>query len=346
MSILKAITDSLELSVITFILMSIVIAIAGTKLTKVADKLADITGIGEAFMGGVMLGAMTSLPGSVTSISVAIKGFPELAVSNGLGGIVAQTAFIGIADIAYKKANLEHASASIANLMFGVLLILLLAFILIVSAMPEYHIIGIHPASFLLIFIYLAGLRMVRSAQKFPMWRPRITSDTEEDESNHDFVSKAKTRKLWVIFSVLAITVAFAGFMVAQTGVSLAEKTGFSETFVGTFFTAISTSLPELMVSVAAVRQRAVTLAVSNIIGGNAYDVLFVSFSDFAYTEGSIYHEFSGELIFVLALTIFMNAILILGMLDRETKGFAKIGWEGVLILFSFVSGFVVLYLW
>jgi cation:H+ antiporter len=54
---------------------------------------------------------------------------------------------------------------------------------------------------------------------------------------------------------------------------------------VGGLFTAVSTSLPELVTSVAAVQQGALTLAVGGIIGGNSFDVMFVAFADIAYRE-------------------------------------------------------------
>lgn len=56
-------------------------------------------------------------------MTAAYEGYPKLAVSNTIGGIAAQTAFLAIADIDYRKANLEHAAASIANMMQGTLLV-------------------------------------------------------------------------------------------------------------------------------------------------------------------------------------------------------------------------------
>lgn len=337
---------SLPVNIVIFLLMTALIAYAGTKLTHTADKLADITGLGEALIGAVLLGAMTSLPGVVTSISAAFNNHPELAASNGLGGIALQTAFLGIADITYKKVNLEHAAASYSNLMLGLLLIILLSFVLLIMITPSIDIFGFHPASVVSIVIYVAGLRLINKAKDIPMWNPKITDETVEDEPEYEVGSKKELAGLWVKFIILAITVIIGGYLVSKTGINIAEKTKLSETLVGAFFTALSTSLPELIVSVAAVRQGALTLAVGNIIGGNTFDVLFVSFSDFAYIKGSIYEMLSDQVIFIIVLTIFMNGILILGLLDREKTGVAKIGWESALMLISFILGFVLLFFW
>lgn len=103
-----------------FLAATLVITIGGTLITELADRLADYTGVGEAFMGALFLGGATSLPGIVTSVAAAAEGHPNLAVSNALGGIAAQTAFLGIADLAYRKANLEHAAASMPELVIAV----------------------------------------------------------------------------------------------------------------------------------------------------------------------------------------------------------------------------------
>lgn len=114
---------SLTLSVILFVVAALAILLAGTRLTGVADALADRTGLGEAIVGAVLLGASTSLSGIVTSVTAAYAGNAELAVSNAVGGIAAQTVFLSVADVFYRRANLEHAAASAANLAQGTLLV-------------------------------------------------------------------------------------------------------------------------------------------------------------------------------------------------------------------------------
>ncbi len=78
--------------------------------------------MGEVVAGAVFVGAATSLPGAITSVTTAAAISAELAVGNALGGLTAQTAFIAVADLAYRRANLEHAAASITGLAQGVLL--------------------------------------------------------------------------------------------------------------------------------------------------------------------------------------------------------------------------------
>jgi len=334
----------LSVAILLFIVSAVVIAIVGTFLTKAADQLADLTGWGEALFGAIFLGGTTSLPGIVTSVVAALNGHPELAVSNAIGGIAAQTLFLSIADITYRKTNLEHAAASFTNLMQGVLLIGLLAFVIIGMSGPEFEVFRVHPFSILLIIGYVVGSKLISRAKDKPMWSPRITIATVEDAPDDENLKKLSLRKVTVTFIISAIVVAIAGFMVAKTGITIADKTGLSESLVGVLLTAIATSFPELIVSISAVRRGALTLSVGNIIGGNSFDVLFIAFADIAYGKGSILHAITQNQVFIMGLTMLMTSTLILGLLHREREGFGKIGWESLLIIILYFAGNAVLF--
>ncbi len=335
----------LPVAILLFLFSTLVIAIAGTKLTRVADQMADLTGWGEALFGAIFLGGTTSLPGIVTSVVAAVNGHPQLAISNAIGGIAAQTLFLSIADISYRKVNLEHAAASFANLMQGILLIGLLALVLLGMSGPNITLWHIHPLSILMIAVYLGASRLISRAKDRPMWSPRITLATVQDVPDRRNIENLNLKRVTLKFILLAIAVGLAGYAVAKSGIAIAGKTGLSETLVGALFTAISTSIPELIVSLAAVRQKALTLSVGNIIGGNTFDVLFVAFADIAYLNGSILHAISSNQVYVAALTMLMTTILTMGLLHREREGIGKIGWESMLIIVVYLAGNAYLFL-
>lgn len=336
--------QSLPINIGLFVVAAVTIALIGTRMSKVSDRLADRTGWGEAVMGAVFLGGSTSLPGIVTSVTAAAGGHAELAVSNAVGGIAAQTAFLAIADIFYKSANLEHAAASIANLAQGTLLITLLSIPLIGMSGPQIEIWGIHPATIVLITAYLFGLRLVSRSQETKMWSPRPTKETRQDEPENNPVKKRGSTKLWLKFVTYAAIIATAGYVIARAGIAISAQTGLSDSVVGGLFTAISTSLPELVTTIAAVRQGALTLGVGGVIGGNCFDLLLLAFSDIAYRQGSIYQAIANRQILVMSLTILMTGILLLGLLKREEHGIGNIGFESFLILLIYAGGVAMLF--
>jgi cation:H+ antiporter len=270
-------------------------------------------------------------------VTAAAGGHADLAVSNALGGIAAQTVFLAIADMAYRKANLEHAASSLPNMLQGALLIAMLSLPLLGVAGPQVTLFGVHPVSVVLVAAYVFGMHMVSQVHKRPLWKPHLTAETLLDRADERNKAMSHQGLQWARFVAYGGVVGFSGFVVAKAGLALSAQTGISETMVGLLFTAICTSLPELITSVAAVRQGALTMAVGGIIGGNCFDVLFISFSDIAYREGSIYHAIGTQQIFIIALTLLLTGILLMGLLRREKHGIANIGFESFLILVAYV---------
>lgn len=330
----------IEAATAALIISAVVIGLTGTWLTWTTDRLAEVTGLGEALLGAVLLGGSTSLAGIITSVSAAAQGYGDLAVSNAIGGIAAQTTFLAVADLTYRRANLEHASASVANLMNGVLLAALLALVMLAGTVPSVVIAGVHPVSIALVVGYLAALHVIRTAKESELWTPKMTPVTQREEMK-PATSTEETHKLWTRFGGLAVVVGFAGWVVARSGIVVVETTGLSEAVVGVLFTAIVTSLPELVTSLVAVHSGALTLAVGGILGGNAFDVLFVAFADGAFRQGSIYHVMHENHVFLMALALLLTTILLLGLLRRQRRGLFGMGFESALVLLLYLGAMV-----
>nr|WP_299245563.1 sodium:calcium antiporter [uncultured Halomonas sp.] len=330
----------LSLAIGLFVAFAAVIGVVGTRLAHIVDDLADRTGLGEAIAGAVLMGMATSLSGIVLSVSAALRDQPELAMSNALGGIAVQTLFLTAADIAYKRANLEHAAASIGNLMQGTLLLCMLSLLLIGRFSPEVTFWNVHPITPLLFIGYVYGLRLVGKAQANPMWRPSRTRETKVDEPDEQALQQSLI-SLWLLFALLAAVLGISGFVLERSASVIAQESGLSQAAVGVLLTSVATSLPELVTTIAAVRRGALTLAVAGIIGGNAFDTLFAAASDIAYRGGSIYHVVPDSVSLWIALSLLMTGVLIMGLIRREEQGPGRIGFESVAIIACYIAGVV-----
>ena len=332
--------------IVAFLVAAAVIAVAGSYLAGVADRLADRTGLGEAVTGALLLGAGTSLPGILTSTVTAYNGYPQMALSNAVGGLAAQTVFLVIADLCHRKANLEHAAASVPNILNGTLLIALLGLILTAAALPEFTVWAVHPVSPILFGAYLFGLRLSRQIHEDPGWKPEQTEETQADEPDDDESGKGVAGLAWR-FGGLLLIIGVAGYVIAATGQRLAQLTPLSDSLIGAGLTAVATSLPELVTSIAAVRRGALTLAVGNIIGGNAFDTLFAGAADVAYREGSIYHAVDGSMgreeRMLVGVTVIMTAVLVAGLVRRQKHGPGGIGFESIGLVLLYVGALAAL---
>jgi len=333
----------LALIVTAFAVLAVIIGWVGVKMTKTARDLAHKTGLGEALMGAVFIGASTSLSGITMSVSAASSGYAELAVSNGLGGIAAQTAFLALADIVYRRANLEHAAASAENLFMSAFLLTLLSIHALALSFPAVSIFGIHPATVIIVTFYLFGVHLLARTHDMPMWLPRKTVDTPKEPSNQSRSRSRHLWRLWLSFTAYATIVTLAGWSLSQLAIPLGEKTGLSHGVVGGVFTAVSTSIPELVVAITAVRMGALNLAVGDIIGGNAFDTLFISASDIAYRQGPIYAAMTSVEQFWLANSMLMIGVLLMGLIYRQRHGPGNIGLESVVLLVLYFGGLAIL---
>ena len=124
-----------------------------------------------------------------------------------------------------------------------------------------------------------------------------------------------------------------AGWTIAQLAEVVIGRYGLSSSVVGALMTAVVTSLPELVTTLAAVRRGALQLAVGGIIGGNTFDILFLTISDIGYRDGSLYHAVGADDLFWLSVAAVMSAILLLGLIYRERSGPGRIGVESAAML-------------
>jgi cation:H+ antiporter len=323
---------------------ALVIVFVGTRLAGVADRLADRTGMGEILAGAIFVGGSTSLPGAVASMTTAADGHAQLAIGNAIGGLTAQTMFLAIADLVYRRANIEHAAATVTGLTQGVLLVSLMCISLIAGHGPDVTVWHVHPATVVLIVSYGFGLRLLSHVKDEPMWSPVQTSETRQQvEEPTEGKGEPTTSRLWGEFAIYAAATAAAGYAVASGSEALIEATPLSEAAIGTLITGVANSLPELVTAIAAVRRGAVNLAVGDIIGGNSFEVLFLAAADVFYREGSLYHAFTTDNIFTALVAMLMTGVLLLGLLRRKRHGLAGIGFESVLVLFLYAASAAIL---
>lgn len=329
---------SLPLAAGVFVVAGAVTVVGSIRLATLGDDLADRTGWGEALFGAVFFGLVTSLSGIVMTVAAASSGQAELAYSNAMGGIVAQTLALAVADAFYRRANLEHAAASLPNVLFGCLLVFLLALALMASFMPAGEVFTIHPMSVVMGLAYLGGLRLVRDQSREPMWEAVQTQETVVDEVETGEGPSTSAASMWTQFLLIGAVVAAGGWVIAEAAGYLVDVTGLQAGFVGTVMMGLVNALPEAVTSIAAVRRGAMTLAVAAVLGGNCLDALNLVAGDLAFGGGSLYHAVGSDQLFTTVAAIVMTTVLVAGLLVRQPRGFGRIGFEGVGLILAYAG--------
>lgn len=327
------------------------VAYAGPKLSKEADKLGIVTGLGHTLAGIIFLGASTSLPGLIVSFETALKGQANLAVSNSIGSIAAQTFFIAIADVALRKAKLARQETLSSSLLQSTVVIALLSLISIAMIAPELKIWHIHPITPVIILFILVGFKFIQDIKEHPVWVPEEIAnegnrraESEEESGKHEekTVTENKT-SIYKTYAFHLILVGTGGWLISYGGGKIMEATKLSQVITGATLMAITSSLPELVTAISAVRNGNISLAIGDIVGGNAFDTIMVAVADLVYTEGSIFKDISTNVTFLVSLVILLTVIMLVGFIRRDKKGFKNVGLESAVVIVFYLTGIAII---
>jgi cation:H+ antiporter len=131
-----------------------------------------------------------------------------------------------------------------------------------------------------------------------------------------------------------------AGIWLSYVGNELALTYSWHASFVGSLFIAITTSLPELVVSIAAFRLGAIDMAVADVLGSNMFNLFIITLVDLAYRQGPVLASVSGAHLVTAVLTIAMSLVVIAGLrLRRQRKTFFFISWPAVVLIGLYIFG-------
>ncbi|OIP53673.1 MAG: sodium:proton exchanger [Helicobacteraceae bacterium CG2_30_36_10] len=222
-------------------------------IVKESERIALHFNISHFVIGATLVAFGTSLPEMAASMMASAQGKSDMAVANVVGSVIFNiTLVLGIVFFISKKMvpNRELFSLDSA----WVVIPLVLFFIMI----QDGEISRVDGALYLLLMVsYLIFL--------FTYSRDDLEGDIDEDLSKEKF---KWGRTILLLLVGFALTIGGANFVI-ESGTNIARTFGVSEWIIGLFLIALGTSLPELVVSVVAIRKGNAEMSIGNIIGSN-----------------------------------------------------------------------------
>ena len=128
-----------------------------------------------------------------------------------------------------------------------------------------------------------------------------------------------------------------AAIYLPRLGESIAAASGLGQTFVGSVFLALSTTLPELVVSVSALMMGAADIAVGNLFGSTIFNIFVLAVDDLFYTSGPLLAHVSGDHLVTSLSAIIALSIAIVGLIYRADKKTLFFGWDSLAILAIYI---------
>ncbi len=318
---------------IYFVAIAAVIIFAGSRLSVLAEKLAALLNISSSTIGLLLVSIITSLPELSTSLGAVLKvGQPNLAAGNTLGSDLFNLMIIALCDLLFRKKGLLRKTAHrIAPLVHYLLMIS--AICLTLTLPNNINLFGAHfnLGSLGVVVLYLfIFFRTHRAGGEHPS--PALPEDRSE------------LVKTVFHFSIAAVVIIIAGMILAQLGDRIAEQTGLEQSFVGTLFLALATSLPELTVSITAMRIGAYELMLGNIIGSNMFNVFVLAVTDLAYRKEALHmpENVSPGLLLIAGCAIAMTCTAMVAI--KQKKKAKSIAWESIVMISLYAAGLYALY--
>ncbi len=222
-------------------------------IIKESERIALHFKISHFVIGATLIAFGTSLPEMAASMMASSQGKSDMAVANVVGSVIFNiTMVLGIvfmiAKTMHPKRNLFAQDSA------WVVVPLLMFFVMIQDG-----VIG-----------RVDGLLYLLLMVSFLVY---LFSDAKDDlagEVDGDLSSeKFKWGKTIILLTIgFALTIGGANFVI-ESGTSIARDFGISEWIIGIFLISLGTSLPELVVSLVAVKKGNAEMSIGNIIGSN-----------------------------------------------------------------------------
>jgi cation:H+ antiporter len=314
---------------VTFLLLAVVVAGAGVVLAHAADAIAEATGLGRLLVGSIALAAATSLPELSVDIAAVRAGHADLAAGDLLGSSLMNLLILAVIDLCRrngrKMLSREAASHALSATLGIALTGLAGCAILTAGHVPTAEVLRISGWSWAILFAYLLGARMLFLDLRISA---RIAAETTPDV----VVRTGSPGKSVAMFAVAALVLLVAGPRLATSANALADRSGLGGTFIGTTLVALTTSLPELVASLAAVRMGAPDLAIGNVFGSNAFNMTLFAALDAAQT-GPLFSAVSPVHAVTAFAVVVATAIAVLGQLYHVEERLPVIEPDALLVI-------------
>jgi cation:H+ antiporter len=325
-----------------FALCTVLIWLAGVRLSRYGHVIAEKAGFTGTWMGLMLLATVTSLPELVTGISATLGDVPNIAVGDVFGSCVFNLLIITVLDYLQRGESVfsRTSQGHILSAGFGIILIGFTGFSILVQRDGPVLAIGhVGLSSAIILALYAIAVRTV-----FLYERRELAAFTERAVEHYPGISLR--RAVWLYCAAAAVVVG-AGTWLPFIGEQIATVMGWQKTFVGTIFVAGATSTPEVVVTVAALRLGALDMAIGNLLGSNLFDIAILAVDDVFFTAGPLLAHVSPLHAVSSLSAVMMTGVTIVALLYRpKAKLFGAVGWVSLLLFSLYVLNTYVLYLY
>lgn len=329
-----------------FVLAAVVVVLAGTVLARSGDVIAARTRLGGVWVGSIFLALATSLPEIMTDLSAVRMGAIDLAVGDLFGSSMANMLILAIVSLVpggadlFRRVTLDH----VLYACLAIILTVMAAGSILIGASGT--VVGVGVSSLTILISYAlassAAFRHSRVAQEAGVtmeMSSRAALPTENPNDSPPTNGRPSLRRALLSFGAAAAVVVVAAPQFAYAAEGLAVATGVGSTVIGTWLVGLSTSLPELVTSLAAVRLRAYDLAVGNLFGSNGVNMIIFAGLDLAHPSAPVLSVADPAHVLTALVAVVLMAVAVgtLVLRSKQIEGAVEPG--SLLIITGYLLG-------
>ena len=320
-----------------WLLFGFVLLVVGADIfVEGSSALAKSFKIPTIIIGLTVVAFGTSMPEASVSISAALEGKNDIAISNVIGSnifnlLVVLGASALICPVKSNKSAIkkEIPFSIIVTVLMGVALLCGVKLAEGMTGMEAFwnaeYTLGLVGGIVFLLFFAFYMYWQIGGAIK-----ARKSGQAEEEDANEKKFPLSMSVEMIVLGLVGII---FGGNYVVDNACIIAEKLGMSEQFIGLTIVAVGTSLPELVTSIVAARKGESDIALGNVIGSNVFNIVFI------LGASAVLAPMTVDILSIVDIIVLL-AVSVLSLIFAKTQNrFSR--WEGASMLGIYVIYFV-----
>jgi cation:H+ antiporter len=324
---------------------------AGIYLSKTTDSLDIRFGLGGALGGLILLAITGTLPEIAITASAALSGHLGLAVGNLIGGVAIQTLVLVVLDAATgSERPLSYLVGSLLPVVDALVVVVVLSTVLGGAALKSStNLFGASPTSYAVVVFWVIGVWLVNRGRLHPTWKVEAPGSTPGRRHRrqpmpgrkHPYAGSTTARVVAIFLAGAVVTLA-AGVVLQDSGSVLAGRIGLQGAVFGATFLAAASALPEISSGLAAVRLGDMQLAVSDILGGNSFQITLFLLADLLAGTPVIVAAHHSD-VWLGGLGLVLTAIAALAIIGRPQRKFLRLGVDSIAMLVIYAAGIALL---
>ena len=259
-----------------YLLVAAAVTFLSVKAADYVDWIDKKTSLSGAFIGGIMLSAVTSLPELFTSMSsTLLLHEPGLCIGNILGSDLFNLLVLAVLVIIYSRSFSQAHTAAGHQIVLLTVIAGYAAIVLNMFGILNFDLFTVNITSILLMICYIISVKFLSGEE---------SSSSDDGDDIPLTLSQILFR-----FVLVSVGIVVLSILISKTTDIISDRLNLGKGLAGALFMGIATSLPELSSTISLFRKKNYDIAVGNIVGSNIFNLIILSVCDILYTGTGLY---------------------------------------------------------